>query len=82
MKPLNLESFVLFIKNISIMKNLTNFRKTAETGVDPHLAINYVYKSMINKCWITLPVVYSPFASKAFFWAILKEFEFTIDCSW
>ena len=32
------------------MKNLTNFRKTAETGVDPRLAINYVYKSMINKC--------------------------------
>ena len=30
---------------------------------------------MINKPWISLPVVYSrPFASKAFFWAILKEF--------
>ena len=43
---------------------------------------NYVYKSMINKCWITLPVVYSrPFTSKAVFWAILKEFEFAVDCS-
>ena len=32
---------------------------------------------MINKRWITLPVVYSrPFASKAVFWAILNEFEF------
>ena len=37
MKPLNLESFVLFIKNISILKNLTDFRKTAEPGVDPRL---------------------------------------------
>ena len=37
MKPLNLESFFLFIKNISILKNLTDFRKTAETGVDPRL---------------------------------------------
>ena len=25
------------IKNIFIMKNLTDFRKTVETGVDPHL---------------------------------------------
>ena len=42
---------------------------------------NYVYKSMINKRWITLPVVYSrPFTSKAVFWAILKEFEFAVDC--
>ena len=32
---------------------------------------------MINKRWITLPVVYSrSFASKAVFWAILKEFWF------
>ena len=37
---------------------------------------------MINKRWITLPVVYSrPFASKAVFWAILNEFQFTVDCS-
>ena len=42
MKPLNLESFFLFIKNISILKNLTDFRKTAETGVDPRLQINLV----------------------------------------
>ena len=51
----------------------------------PHLyryTANYVYKSMINKGSITLPVVYSrPFASKAVFWAILKEFEFVVDCS-
>ena len=37
---------------------------------------------MINKRWITLPVVYSRrFTSKAVFWAILKEFEFAVDCS-
>ena len=37
---------------------------------------------MINKRWITLPVVYSrPFTSKAVFWAILNEFEFAVDCS-
>ena len=37
---------------------------------------------MINKRWITLPVVYSrPFISKAVFWAILKEFEFAVDSS-
>ena len=37
---------------------------------------------MINKRWITLSVVYSrPFTSKAVFWAILKEFEFAVDCS-
>ena len=33
----NLES--LFIKNIFIMKNLTELRKTAETGVDARLNI-------------------------------------------
>ena len=31
----NLESF--FVKNLFIMKNLTNLRKTAETGVNPRL---------------------------------------------
>ena len=37
-KPCNLESFV-FIKNIFIMKSLTDFRKTvARTGVDPSLS--------------------------------------------
>ena len=36
MKPCNLESFLL-TKNISIMKNLTNFRKTVVTGVHPRL---------------------------------------------
>ena len=33
----NMES--LFIKNIFIMKNLTEFRKTVETGVDARLNI-------------------------------------------
>ena len=34
---------------------------------------------MINKRWITLPVVYSRrFTSKAVFWAILKELDFAI----
>ena len=38
---------------------------------------------MINKRWITLPVVHSrPFTSKAVFWAILKEFKFAVDCSY
>ena len=32
----NLESFFV-IKNIFIMKNLTDFGKTVETGVDPYL---------------------------------------------
>ena len=32
-----LGKFFLFIKNISTLKNLTDFRKTAETGVDPRL---------------------------------------------
>ena len=36
MKPCNLESFLL-IKNISIMKNLTDFRQTVVTGVHPRL---------------------------------------------
>ena len=36
MNPWNLESF-LFIKNIFILKNLTDFRKTVETGLDPRL---------------------------------------------
>ena len=34
---------------------------------------------MWNKRWITLPVEYSrPFAPKAVFWAILKEFELAL----
>ena len=32
----NLESVFIF-KNIFTMKNVTDFRKTVETGVDPHL---------------------------------------------
>ena len=40
---------------------------------------NYVYKSMINIRWITLPVVYSrPFVWKAVFWAILKFSTFLL----
>ena len=35
-KALQLEK-CFFIKNISIMKNLNDCRKTVETGVDPHL---------------------------------------------
>ena len=34
----NLESVSIF-KNIINMKNVTYFRKTVETGVDPHLDI-------------------------------------------
>jgi len=37
-----LGKFFLFIKNVSILKNLTDFRKTAETGVDPRLQIKLV----------------------------------------
>ena len=33
----NLESVFIF-KNIFNMENVTNFRKTVETGVDPHLS--------------------------------------------
>ena len=33
----NLESLFFLIKNIFIMKNLTNFHKTVETYVDPRL---------------------------------------------
>ena len=39
MKPCNLES-IFFIKNISILKNLTDFYKMVESGVDPHLQIS------------------------------------------
>ena len=30
---------IIIIKNMFIMKNLTDFRKTVETGVDPPLLI-------------------------------------------
>ena len=37
---------------------------------------------MINKRLIALTVAYSRrFTSKAVFWAILKEFDFAVDCS-
>ena len=38
MKPCNLES-IYFIKNTSIMQNLTDFCKMVETDVDPHLQV-------------------------------------------
>ena len=31
----NLESSTIIIKNMFLMKNLTDFRKTVETGLDP-----------------------------------------------
>ena len=31
--------FLIVIKNILVMKNLTNFHKTEETGVDPRLTL-------------------------------------------
>ena len=34
----NLGSFII-IKSMFIMKNLTDFRKTVETGVNPHLPL-------------------------------------------
>ena len=34
----NLESVFIF-KNIFNMKSVTDFRKTVETGVDPHLVL-------------------------------------------
>ena len=37
----NLES-VFIIKNIFVTKNVTDFRKTVETGVDPHLMCMHV----------------------------------------
>ena len=35
----NLESLKFFTKNIFIMKNLTDFRKTVETVMDPRLLL-------------------------------------------
>ena len=38
--PVNLQTStgkIFFIKNYLLMKNLTHFRKTVETGVDPRL---------------------------------------------
>ena len=36
----NLESATISIKNTFLMKNLTDFRKTVETGLDPRLSIH------------------------------------------
>ena len=41
--------------------------------------VSIPYKSILNKRWITLTVVYCrSFASKAVFWAILKDFEYAV----
>ena len=47
-KPYNLESFV-FVKNVFVMKSLTDFRKMVETSVDPRLtyALMTPYKSSL-----------------------------------
>ena len=37
----NLESLKIFTKNTFIIKNLTDFRKTVETGMDPRLWSRY-----------------------------------------
>ena len=36
-RDFNLESATIIIKNMFIMKNLTDFRKTVETALDPRL---------------------------------------------
>ena len=36
--------FKVFTKNISIMKYLTDFRKTVETGMDPRPKLHNIYK--------------------------------------
>ena len=71
-KKKNPKGVILYLKFLLHFWSYNNYLKITE----------YVYKSMLNKRWITLLVVYSrPFASKALFWAILKEFEFAVYCS-
>ena len=43
----NLGSFII-IKSMFIMKNVTDFRKTVETGVNPHLLWGLVYASVMD----------------------------------
>ena len=41
------------IKNIFIMKNLTDFRKTVETGVDPRLQQDGMQKRTAKRLGVT-----------------------------
>ena len=43
----NLGSFII-IKSMFIMKNVTDFRKTVETGVNPHLLWGLVYAGVMD----------------------------------
>ena len=43
-----MESLKFFTNNIFIMKNLTDFRKTVETGMDPRLKSGKVLKAGFN----------------------------------
>ena len=42
--------FHFFTKNIFIMKNLTDFRKTVETGMDPRLKGNTIFFHAVDRC--------------------------------
>ena len=64
MKPCNLESFLF---NISIMKNLTDFRKTVETGVDPRLCALVVQKKFLKKL---MSLKRQNFILRYFFWLV------------
>ena len=44
----NLESATIIIKNMFIMKNLTDFRQTVETSVDPPLVIQMVRRDPVR----------------------------------
>ena len=37
------------IKNVFIMKNLTDFRKTVETGVDPRLQLLFFFRPTLSR---------------------------------
>ena len=47
---INFESLKFFTKNIFIMKNLTDFRKTVETGMDPRLKGNTIFFHAVDRC--------------------------------
>ena len=50
MKPCKLADYFIKKKNIFIMKNLTDFRKTVETGMDPcmHMVTVFTVMNIIN----------------------------------
>ena len=62
----NVEDFIIIIENIFIIKNLTDIRKTVETGLDPHLCVvfcRHVHllfcsftKTYNNSCDTVLPI--------------------------